>query len=121
MIKWRIGLISLSLKECEPNVHTFSRNKKMVKKIIQYFLSVPPIDETYIFLLRIFQYTADIDKRLAEKYRKDQVDNRLVEHIKDKLVIYKQFGSLSEEIAEESEKSLDVKQLEFKILSAEID
>jgi len=92
----------------------------MVKRIIQYFLTVEPVDETYIFLIRIFQYTADIDKKLAEKYRKDQVDNRLVEHIKDKLIIYKQFGSLSEEFSEESEKSLDVKQLEFKILAAEI-
>jgi hypothetical protein len=93
----------------------------MIKNINKYFLKVEPVDETYIFLLRIFQYTADLNKKLAERYRKDQVDNRLIEHIKDKLIIYKQFGSLSEEIAEESSKSQEVRHLEFKILSAEID
>lgn len=84
-------------------------------------MKIEPVDETYIFLLRIFQYTADLNKKLAERYRKDQVDNKLVEHIKDKLTVYKQFGSLSEENAEESTKGQEVRQLEFKILSAEID
>lgn len=93
----------------------------MIANINKYFLKADAVDETYIFLLRIFQYTADIEKKLAEKYRKGQIDTRLIEHIKDKLIIYKQFGSLSEESAEEGQKGQDVKQLEFKILSAEID
>lgn len=93
----------------------------MTKNINKYFLKIEPVDETYIFLLRIFQYTADLNKKLAERYRKDQVDTRLVEHIKDKLIVYKQFGSLSEENSEESTKGQEVRQLEFKILSAEID
>lgn len=49
------------------------------------------------------------------------MDVTLIEHIKDKLVTYKNFNSLSHNSVEESSKSLEIKQLEFKILAAEID
>jgi hypothetical protein len=93
----------------------------MSANITKYFLNCLPVDETYIFLLRILQYTADLSKNLAGAYRKAEIDNRIIDHIKDKLIIYKQFGSLSEEITEENAKSQEVRHLEFKILSAEID
>ena len=67
--KWRIGLISISLKDSETNVNRFADNAKMLTNIINWFKSVKPIDETYIFILRIFQYTADGRNDLANRYR----------------------------------------------------
>lgn len=93
----------------------------MVADIIDYFKNSDPINETYIFLVRIFQYTADIDKGLAEKYRKLQIGEPLINNIRDKLILYMQFRYLSTDEAIENDKTLEEKQLEFKILACQID
>lgn len=67
--KWRIGLISISLKDSELNVNKFAENAKILMNIINWFKAVKPVDETYIFILRIFQYTADSRNDLANRYR----------------------------------------------------
>lgn len=72
-------------------------------------------------MVRIFQYTADIDKGLATEYRKDDVGVSLINNIRDKLTLYMQFGFLSEEKAIENDKTTEERQLEFKILASEID
>ena len=69
---WKIGLIWFSLKDSEENIARFvvPENEKMRNNIIMIFNNTKPIDETYIYLLRIIQYSAEQRVEIANYYRK---------------------------------------------------
>lgn len=119
--KWRIGLISISLRNSDKNIKEFSNNSKMKNYIVQIFNKAKPVDERYIFLLRIIQYTSENNKSIATEYLAKYIDEKFKYRIRDKLIIYKKFEALSENEEEERNKTEADKQLEYKILAAQID
>lgn len=119
--KWRIGLLSISLKGSERNTKAFSTNPEIKQNIIELFADTPPIDETYVFLLRIIQYTSEKDEKTATEYMVEKIDEQFKYKIRDKLIIYKKFDALTENEEEENNKTDEERQLEFRILAAQID
>ena len=119
--KWRIGLISISLKNSQENITLFVQKNDMIKQVIKLFKKTKPVDEKYIFLIRIIQYTASKDESIAREYMSAFVDENFKYDIRDKLVIYKKFGTLTENEEEKNNKIEEQRQLEFKILTAQID
>jgi hypothetical protein len=98
----------------------------MITNISELFKRTKPVDETYIFLLNIIQYTSEKydetkDIKLADHYRDQYVVDKFIYKIKESLIFYKKFDSLTNKEEEKSNKTLEDRQMEFKILAAQID
>lgn len=120
---WKIGLICFSLKDSKDNIASFVGNEtnSMKDNVITIFNNTKPLDETYIYLLRIIQYSSEQDTNLANYYRKNNLEQKIIPFINNNIVIYKKFNCLSDNDEEEKTKTQEQRQLEFRILSAQID